>query len=190
MNRFLKIIFIFLLTASFSAQAAENYKLDSSHTFVMWHINHFGFSNPTGKWMANGTLVLDEAHPANSKVNATIVVGEINTGIPKLDEHLKSADFFDVAKYPTATFVSDQVSVTGKDTANVHGILTLHGVSKPVTLKVKLNKLGMSVISNKKTAGFTATTTIKRSDFNISKYLPGLGDEVKLDIESEANLVT
>ena len=77
--------------------------------------------------------------------------------------------------------------MTGKESAKVYGTLTMHGVSKPVVLDVKLNKLGMSPITNKKTAGFTATTKLKRSDFNIKAYLPGLGDEVEIAIESEAN---
>ncbi len=168
--------------------APETYTLDSSHSYVMWHINHFGFSNPSGKWMVDGTLILDETKPQNSKVDVTIHMDGLSTGVAKLDEHLKSEDFLDVAKYPTATFVSDKVTMTGKGSAKVHGMLTVHGVSKPVTLDVKLNKLGMSPIANKKTAGFAATAKLKRSDFGISKYLPGLGDDVTINIESEANL--
>ncbi len=178
----LSLSFAFLLTA----EAADTFTLDPTHTYVLWHINHFGFSNPSGKWMAEGTLVLDETKPQNSKVNATIHMDELTTGLKKLDEHLKSKDFFDVAQFPLATFASQKVIVTGKDTATVDGILTMHGVSKPVTLHVKLNKLGMSPISNKKTAGFTATAELKRSDFDIKAYLPGLGDDVKINIESEA----
>lgn len=170
-----------------SAQAAtETYTLDPGHSYVEWHISHFDFSHPSGKWYANGTLELDKDKPQNSKVNVTINVGDIVTGIPKLDEHLKGADFFDVAKYPTATFVSNKVDVSSKKTAKVYGTLTLHGVSKPVVLNVTLNKEGISPITNKPTAGFAATTTIKRSEFGITKYLPGLGDEVKLNIEIEA----
>ena len=153
---------------------------------MQWSISHFGFSNPSGKWLADGTLVLDEAKPKDSKVNVTIKVGDLVTAIPKLDENLKGNEFFDVAKFPTATFVSDKVDVTGTNTAKVHGTLTLHGVSKPIVLDVKLNKLGISPVSNKKTAGFTATTKLKRSDFGVDAYLPGLGDEVKINIEAEA----
>lgn len=178
--------FIFLFSFAGMTQAAETYTFDPGHSYVLWHINHFGFSNPSGKWFANGTLILDETKPENSQVKVTIDVAKMDTGIPKLDEHLKSKDFFDVEQYPTATFVSNKVKMTGKDSAKVFGILTLHGVSKPVVLDVKLNKLGMSPISNKTTAGFTATTKLKRSDFGIKAYLPGLGDEVNIDIETEA----
>lgn len=166
--------------------AADTYKLDPEHTFAQWHISHFGFSHPSGKWYAKGTLMLDEKKPQNSKVDVTIQTADIDTGLPELDKHLKGKLFFDVLKYPQATFVSDKVTVTGKKTAKVQGVLTLHGVSKPVTLDVTLNQLGMSPITNKKTAGFTAMTSLKRSDFGINSYLPGLGDEVKINIEVEA----
>lgn len=172
------------------AMAADTYKLDASHTAVTWHISHFGFSSPSGKFMnVDGTLELDEANPASSKVNVTIPVADIDTGVAKLDEHLKADQFFDTAKYPTAVFVSDKVEMTGKDTANVHGALTLHGVTKPVVLKVRLNKIGNNMM-NKKTAGFSAVASLKRSDFGMTTYLPGLGDDVTIDIESEANLAT
>jgi polyisoprenoid-binding protein YceI len=170
------------------AQAAQSYKLDPMHTNIVFHISHFGFSNPSGKFPnAEGELVLDEKSPVNSRVSVTIPVSHLITGIPKLDEHLKTPDFFDVATYPVATFKSRRVILTGKDTALVKGDLTLHGITKPVTLKVKLNKIGENMFK-KQTAGFTATTTLKRSDFGMKTYLPGLGDEVRLEIDSEANL--
>ena len=167
--------------------AADNYKLDPMHTAITWHINHFGFSNPSGKFMnVSGSIILDTKNPTASKVSVTIPVADVNSGIAKLDTNLKSKEFFDVEKYPTATFVSDKVEVTDKDAAIVHGTLTLHGVSKPVDLNVTLNKIGVNIFQTK-TAGFSATTTINRSDFGIVSYLPGLADEVFIDIESEAN---
>lgn len=165
---------------------AATYTLDPDHTYVLWHINHFGFSNPSGKWMAKGTLVLDQKHPQNSKVNATIELANVVTGIPELDKHLQTADFFDVKQFPTATFTSSKVTVTGKNTAKVEGMLTLHGVTKPLTLHVKLNKLGMSMMTNQETAGFTGYATLNRSDFGMKTYLPGLGDKVLLEVEAEA----
>ncbi len=170
-----------------AAIAAETYTLDSDHTNIVFHINHFGFSSPSGKFPgATGTLVLDEAHPAQSKVEVTLSPANVITGIPKLDEHLKTKDFFDVETYPVATFKSDRVEVTGKETARVHGLLTLHGATKPITLETRLNKIGENMFK-KKTAGFTASATLKRSDFGMMTYLPGLGDEVQLDINVEAN---
>jgi polyisoprenoid-binding protein YceI len=177
-----------LLLATPTAHAADTYTLDPMHTSVTWTISHFGFSNPWGKFsMITGSLVLDDAAPQNSKLSATIPIANLVTGLPKLDEHLASKDFFNAAMYPTATFVSTKVTSTSKTTATVDGILTLHGVTKPETLTVSLNKIGDNMFK-KKTAGFSATATIKRSDFGINTYLPGLGDSVTLYIESEANL--
>lgn len=182
-----------LLAAAFislsgAAHAAETYTLDSNHTNIDWRISHFGFSNPSGKFTkAEGTLVLDEQNPAKSKVSVTLSPANLVTGIDKLDEHLKSKDFFDVVQFPSAAFESTAVEVTGKDTANVTGNLTVRGVTKPVVLQVHLNKIGNNMM-NKKTAGFSATTHVKRSDFGMVAYLPGLGDDVQITIESEANL--
>ncbi len=131
--------------------------------------------------------MLDETHPKASKVNATITIKNLFTGIDKLNEHLLSDKFFDEVKFPTATFVSTEVVLTGKDTAKVTGNLTLHGVTKPVVLDVMLNKIGENMMK-KKTAGFSATTVLKRSDFGMTTYLPALGDDIKISIESEANL--
>lgn len=181
------IIFSILFLFSNGIFAADTYTLDPMHTYVLWHINHFGFSNPSGKWLAEGTLVLDEEKPQNSKVNVNIQTANFITGIPELDKHLKGPLFFDVARFPTATFVSNQIEVKDKKTALVHGILTVHGVSKPVTLDVTLNKMAMNPVSNKMSAGFSAITKIKRSDFGITTALPGLGDDVTLNIEAEAN---
>jgi len=180
------LMLIFLYFPATFTFAADTYTLDPMHTAVLWRINHFGFSNPSGKWMATGTLVLDEANPNNSKVNAVIQTDAIVTAIPELDKHLKGPLFFDVIKFPIAKFVSDKVEKTGKNKAFVYGTLTLHGVSKPVKLLVTLNKIGKNPVSDKMSVGFTATTKIKRSDFGITTYLPGLSDEVVISIEAEA----
>lgn len=180
------MVFTFFLTGMLTAVAADTFTIDPDHTYVLWHINHFGFSNPSGKWFAKGTLILDKEHPQNDKVNVTINVADMVTGIKELDDHLRGQLFFDTAKYPTATFVSSQVDVTGKNTANVHGMLTVHGVTKPITLNVKFNKAGVSIITNKMTVGFSGHTTLKRSDFGINTLSPGLSDNVPIEIELEA----
>ena len=179
-----------LLASAGSASAADTFVLDPTHTAITWDISHFGFSHPSGKFMSvDGAVVLDEKNPQNSSVNVTIALAEMNTGVTKLDEHLKSKDFFDLEHFPTAKYVSSKVNVTSPNTATVDGELTLHGVTKPVTLSVKLNKLAENFFK-KQTAGFTATTTLKRSDFGMNTYLPGLGDEITIAIESEANIKT
>lgn len=189
MKTFLRnsVLVAVLALGAVPAHAADTYTIDPMHTSVVWTINHFGFSNPWGKFaMITGSVTLDDKAPQNSKVDVTIPVANLVTGLPALDEHLASKDFFDTAVYPTATFASTKVVQTGKNTATVDGVLTLHGVSKPEVLAVTLNKIGENMFK-KQTAGFSATATIKRSDFGMNAYLPGLGDEVKLYIEAEAN---
>ena len=177
---------LLLLPYSLVIAAVETYIIDPHHSYVLWHINHFGFSNPSGKWMAEGTLVLEESKPQNSKVNVTIHVADVITGIPELDKHLNSKLFFDTEHCPTATFISNKVNLTGKKTAKVSGVLTVHGISKPIILNVTLNKMGENPITNKMSAGFSANTQLKRSEFDIKTLLPGLGDDVKINIELEA----
>lgn len=166
--------------------AAQKYTIDPLHTSVLWHISHFDFSHPVGKWLASGELVYDDKNLKNSKVDVTIDVAKMITGIPELDKHLSGGQFFDVAHFPKATFVSDKVEVVNNQIAKIQGKLTVKGVTKPVTLDVKLNKQGKSPITDQETLGFTGSTHVKRSDFGMTTLLPGLGDDVKLEIELEA----
>lgn len=175
-----------MLTLTVSANAAQKFILDEQHTYVLWHIKHLGFSSQSGKWYAKGFIILDKDSPEKSQVEATINVANVVTGIPELDKHLKGKLFFDVARYPTATFVSNKIDVTNKTSAKVSGILTLHGISKPIVLTVTFNKEGKNPITDKPTVGFTATSDIKRSDFGMNTMLPDIGDGVTLDIDAEA----
>ena len=111
-------------------------------------------------------------------------------GDGKWDEHLKSKDFFDVAQFPTMTFKSTKITKTGENTADVTGDLTIHGVTKPATLKVTHNKSGILPMNDKVyVAGFTATTTIKRSEFGMSFGIPMVGDDVTIILEVQGNQV-
>lgn len=179
------LLSLLLLPLTQALAAMETYIIDSQNSYVLWHINHFGFSNPSGKWMVQGKLELDKAKPQNSKVNATIHVAHVITGVPALDKRLRTKLFFYTDKFPLATFISDRVVLTGKKIAKVHGILTIRGVSKPIVLNVTFNKAGRNPISNKLSVGFSGTTQLKRTEFNINTLSPGLGDEVKINIELE-----
>jgi polyisoprenoid-binding protein YceI len=188
-QRLVTVLTVIAAIFSFSAQAAKTYTVDPQHTAVVWNISHLGFSTPSGKFMAGaGTLILDEAKPENSKVSVTIPINNLVTGIDELNKHLKGKLFFDVDQFPTATFVSDKVTVVNKKMAKISGILTLHGVSKPITLDVTFNKKGVNPINNKETVGFSAMAQLKRSDFDINTLLPDVGDDVKLNIQAEAYL--
>ena len=176
-----------VLLLAVPAFAADTYQLDPNHTNIIWKAGHFGFSNPDGKFAsASGTVTFDQVNPANSKVEVSINTAAVVTGIPKFDEHLRSADFFNVEKFPAATFVSDKVEVTGENTAKVHGTFTLLGVARPVVLDVRLNQVGENPMSKNPTVGFSATTVIKRSEFGMTYAVPNVTDEVQISIEAEA----
>ncbi|MGN6234521.1 YceI family protein [Dyella sp.] len=177
-----------LLGASFAAQAAPvTYKLDPSHTMVLFSWNHFGFSNPTANLgIGEGTVVYDEAKPANSSVQVTLPLANLDTHVSALDEHLKKPDFFDAAKYPVVTFKSTRVEPLGGNKFKVTGDLTVHGVTKPVVLDATLNKAGMQPMLKVPAIGFDATATIKRSDFGMGAYVPNVSDEVQIRITTEA----
>ncbi|MGN6738776.1 YceI family protein [Dyella sp.] len=177
-----------LLGASFAAKAAPvTYKLDPSHTMVLFSWNHFGFSNPTANLgIGEGTLVYDEAKPANSSVEVSLPLANLDTHVSALDEHLKKPDFFDAAKYPVVTFKSTRVEPLGGNKFKVIGDLTVHGVTKPVVLDATLNKAGMQPMLKVPAIGFDATATIKRSDFGVGAYVPNVSDEVQIRITTEA----
>ncbi len=168
---------------------AEQYTLDPTHTNIVWKTSHFGFSSPSGKFAkVEGSFNLDEDAPENSSVNVTIYPASIVTGIEKFDAHLASPDFFNAEKFETAQFTSTRIEMTGEDSAKIHGDLTLLGVTKPVVLDARLNKIGINPLNNLKTAGFSATTTIKRSEFGMGWGVPNVGDDVLIEIEAEGNV--
>lgn len=173
-----------LLTAP--AYAAQTYQIDPNHTNIVWKADHMGFSRVSGKFAdVSGTITLDDAKPENSSVSITVKPASIVTGIPKFDAHLKNADFLDVEKFPEARFVSTKVEPTGKNSAKLSGDLTLHGVTKPITFEVTLNKRDFNPMYKKDLVGFSVKGAFKRSDFGMNYGLPNVGDEVLLDIEAE-----
>lgn len=168
------------------AFAADTYKLETPHTQVLFSINHMGYSNSWGKFTDySGDITLDMDHPEKSSVTASIKTDSLQMNHDLWNEHVKAADLLDVAAYPDMTFKSTSVKLTGKDTADVAGNLTLHGVTKPVTLKVVHNKTSFDEFTKLYKTGFSATTTIKRSDFGITKGIPLVSDDVKIVIEVE-----
>ncbi len=151
----------------------------------MFSLSHLGFSTWYGDFThASGMARIDPAHPGASSVAVSVPVASISTTNAALDQELKGADWFDAAKYPTMTFKSRQMTVTGPNQGEIVGDLTLHGVTKPVTLQVRLHGAGANPMSHAYTAGFDATGTIKRSDFGVAKYVPMVGDEVALIISA------
>jgi len=160
---------------------AGTYAVDPGHSQVTFIVNHLGFSTYRGIFgSVTGSMTIDPKEPAKAKVAIEIPMSGITTTAKKLDEHLKSPDFFDAAKYPTARFESTSVRVTGAKTAKISGNLTIKGVTKPVVLNAVF--VGAGTMMGKRTIGFDATTTVKRSDFGVSYALPLVPDLVPLEI--------
>ena len=169
------------------AQAAT-YTLEPNYTQGIFSWDHLGFSHPTGQFaQGTGMLEFDAMNPTMASLQVTIPLASIATGVPDLDEHLKSEDFFDVAKFPTATFASMKVEQgMGKERIRVHGNLTIHGVTRPVTLEVTLLKVGSNARTGVPTVGFTATASVKRSDFGLGAFVPQVGDEIQIRLTTQA----
>ena len=170
----------------------SSWKIDSAHSAANFSIKHMGISTVHGHFgNVNGTVMLDEKDFTKSSVNATIDVTTVDTGVAMRDTHLKSPDFFDVAKFPTMTFAGKKITASGDD-YHLVGDLTLHGVTKSVELT--MDKPGKEQVGGDGKSihrGFTATTTIHRQDFGLvwNKPLSSgdmmLGDDVKVELDVE-----
>jgi polyisoprenoid-binding protein YceI len=181
---------IALLSLSlFAAQAiaADTYKLDPGHTFPRWQINHFGFSTHHGQFnKTSGTLTLDPKAGKGS-IDVTVDADSISTGDPELEKHLRTADFFNVEKFPTLTFKSTSMKFKEGKPVSVSGDFTMHGVTKPMTFRIAKVKCGMHPISKKDSCGAEVSGTLKRSAFGMNYGVPALGDDILLTIQVEAN---
>ena len=169
------------------AVASGTYKLDPTHTDVLAQWNHMSFSNPTAHFgTVDGTLVYNADDVSQSSVEVTLPLSGLNSFTAKFDEHLRSADFFDAATFPVATFKSTKVEAAGTNKLTVTGDLTIKDQTKPVVLDVTVNGAGQHPMMKVPAVGFDATTTIKRTDFGVGAYAPNVSDEVKLRITTEA----
>ena len=162
---------------------AGTYQVEPNHTQIMFGVSHFGFTTYYGQFReTSGTLDLDPAKPADSKLNVAVKIASVSVQSPKLEDELRSDAWLDAGKFPEATFKSTKVTKTGANTATVAGDLTLHGVTKPMTLDITYVNAGPNPLSKDYTAGFEAKGKIKRTDFGVKTYAPVIGDEVDLII--------
>ncbi len=163
---------------------AGTYPVDPNHTQVTWQVNHMGFSLLDGQFGASaGSITIDPARPAATKVDVTFAVDEMATTSGRFTTHLKSKDFFDAATYPTARFVSTRVVANGAS-ATITGDLTIKNVTKPVTLRATFVGAGTNPMNKKLNFGFRATGTINRSDFDLGMAVPAVSDKVDLSINA------
>jgi polyisoprenoid-binding protein YceI len=167
---------------------AVTYTFEPQHTQGVIRWNHLGFANPTAQFNnVEGTLEFDAADPAHSSVAVTIPLTSMSTGVPDLNDDFRSSDFFDLAKFPTATFKSNKVEKgAAPGTLKVAGDLSLHGITRPVALDVTINKIGTNPRNKVPTVGFEAMATLKRSDFGLGLYVPQVSDDIQIHITAEA----
>ena len=191
-KRFASVSLLVLALLTPLAAPAATYEIDPAHTSVQFSVRHMMISNVRGEFTKlSGKVVGDPAKPAATTVEATIDAASIDTRNEKRDEHLKSPDFLDVAKFPTITFKSTKVEKAGENAWKLTGDLTLHGVTKPVVLDVTNLTPPMKDPWGNTRVGAQATTTINRQDFGVSfnKTLDGggvlVGDEIAITIDVE-----
>lgn len=180
---------VLALTAAPALAAPVAYTIDSTHTQTTFQVDRFGFTTILGAFTASsGTIWIDEADPAASRVEAQVTVASLYAGDPTREDHVKGERWLNGAANPLITFKSTKVVPIGPDTADVTGDFTLNGVTRPVTFKVKLNKIGKAPGSGKPSAGFTITGSIHRRDFNIGAAIPAglIGEDVPIRIEALA----
>jgi polyisoprenoid-binding protein YceI len=165
-----------------------DYEIDPNHTRVTWTVSHFGMSRYSGQLVElNGRLQVDASHPAGSSLTVTVPLDKGGVFQADLDKRLLT-EFFDVAQHPTATFTSTAIERLGEREVRITGNLTLKGVTKPMTLSGAFNGSGVHPVSKRFTIGFNGETTIKRSEFGVTGFLPSIGDDVRLALEAEFRL--
>lgn len=177
------------ICASFSSAAfaaTETYVLEQNHTKPRFEYSHMGYSTQQSRFdMVTGTVTLDRAAHTGS-VDVSIDATSVNTGSALFNTHIQGEDFFDTAKYPSITYKSDKLKFDGDKLVAVEGNLTIKGVTKPVLLTVTSFKCMPHPMMKKDACGANATAQIKRSEFNMGKYAPLVGDEVTLSIPVES----
>lgn len=175
----------FAVSSATAFAQATTYTIDNSHTSLIFAVSHLGFSDTYGRFnKISGTVAWDASAPAASKFDVTIDANTIDTNDAKRDDHLKNADFFNVKQFPLITFKSTKVVEDG-DKVSVTGDMTMHGVTKPVTLSLTKLKEGATPFKDVR-IGFRGTTTLKRSDFGMNGMQGGIGDEIAIMLSFEA----
>lgn len=175
-----------MLMATPAFAAPDKYSFDPAHTQILFSVSHLGFSHSHGRFNTfDGSFNFDEKTPETSSVTVAIDTDSVDMGSKEWDDAVKADALLNAKKFPKMTFKSTSVTKTDEKTGTVTGDLTLLGVTKPVTLNVTFNKSGNHPYTKNHLAGFSASATLKRSEFGMAKYLPDVGDEVTITIEVE-----
>jgi polyisoprenoid-binding protein YceI len=180
-----------LVVVGSSAKASETFKFDQAHSTIAFTVRHM-LGSAKGRFTKfTGTIEVDREHPEKSSVVATIQAASIDTANAKRDEHLRTADFFNVKQYPEITFKSRRVKQTGANTGEITGDFTMHGVTRAITLNVQFVGDPASAAKNSTTRWRVTTAPLKRSEFKLGwskgvEIVAMIGDEVTVDIQIEA----
>jgi polyisoprenoid-binding protein YceI len=173
--------------SSATAAYTADYTIDPTHSHIVFMIDHLGFAKIVGLFSEfSGTLSFDPNNVPAGKLNVTIKAESLQTQFAPRDKDLKGADWFNTTEFPEITYVGSQFAKMDEHRGTVTGKLTLHGVAKPVTLDVVVNKVGQNPLDKINSVGFSARGALKRSDFGMKTFLGAIGDEVDLIIEIEA----
>ena len=189
MSKLTQLAATITLAAALAAPAVaapETYVLDSAHSFPRFSYNHFGYSTQVSRFNKTTGKIIYDKEAKTASVDIVIDTTSVDSGFPVFNEHLRGEDFFDTAKYPTATFKSTKVVFEGDKPSAIEGNLTIKGITKPVTLTVTSFHAMPHPMKKKDAIGANAFTTVKRSDFNAGKYAPNVGDEIRIDLGVEA----
>ncbi|MBI3884286.1 MAG: YceI family protein [Opitutae bacterium] len=175
------------LSLALAARAdVETYQIDPVHSSTGFSVRHILSKFTSSFTKTTGTITVDQANMENNAVEATVEIASVSTANADREKHLQSPDFFDAAKFPTATFKSKAWKKTGADTYDVTGDLTIKGVTKEVVLKVTALGFGPGMRPGTMLSGWEATTVIKRTDFGVSYGPKILGEDVTVNISIEA----
>ena len=189
MSKLTQLAATITLAAALAAPAVaapDTYVLDSAHSFPRFSYNHFGYSTQVSRFNKTTGKIIYDKEAKTASVDIVIDATSVDSGFPVFNEHLRGEDFFDTAKYPTATFKSTKVVFEGDKPSAIEGNLTIKGITKPVTLTVTSFHAMPHPMKKKDAIGANAFTTVKRSDFNAGKYAPNVGDEIRIDLGVEA----
>lgn len=182
-----KLIATIALTAAATAQAAPiTYAIDGSHTFSSFSYSHLGFSIQLSRFEKTSGLVIFDGEAKSATVDVVIETKSVNTGFAPFNDRIQEEDLLDTNQFPQATFRSTRVIFEDDKPRLIEGDLTIKGITKPVTLTVTWFAAKLHPMLLKRAIGANAHTTIKRSDFNVGKYAPFVGDDVRIDVAIEA----
>ena len=185
MNKSLSILFATL--CAIPAYATDSYTIDPTHTWPMFEVNHLGYSTQRGRFnKSSGKITLDVAAKQGS-VDIIIDTESLDMGFAKWDEHMKGEEFFNVTQYPSIRFISDKLIFDGDKVVGAEGKFTLLGTTRPLALRVENFHCAPFPLTRKMHCGADISATISRTQFGMAKFVPMVGDEVKLFSPLEAN---